>query len=381
VTGAAEILHALRAQQLGMTTLLERLAKAESPSLEPTSQSGPFAILAGELSTIGFDVQRVPGRAAGDHLKACPSGRRGAYQLLLGHMDTVWPRGTLEQMPVVVGNDRVRGPGVFDMKGGLVQMVYALRALHDLDASPALAPIVFVNSDEEIGSHDSSRHIQRLAAGAKRAFVVEPSFGPSGKLKTARKGVGHFTVRVRGRASHAGLDPEGGASAILEVSHQIQRLFALNDREKGVTVNVGTIDGGLRANVVAPEVSAEVDARVLHGEDMEVVERAILGLSAVEAGVAVEVTGGFGRPPLERTNRNVALWHTAQAAARELGIDIDQAAVGGASDGNITSQYTATLDGLGSVGEGAHAPDEYVIASQMPERAALLAVLLLMPCC
>jgi glutamate carboxypeptidase len=380
VTSAVEILDRLRGQEPGMTALLERLAQAESPSLDPATQNEPFAILADELRRMDFEVQRLPGRGTGDHLEAHLADHRGAYQLLLGHMDTVWPTGTLEHMPVVVRKDRVRGPGVYDMKGGLVQMVFALRVLHELDAQPLLAPVVFVNSDEEIGSRDSSSHIRRLATRAARAFVVEPSFGPSGRLKTARKGVGRFTVRVKGRASHAGLDPDQGASAILEVSHQIQRLFALNDRRRGISVNVGTIDGGLRPNVIAPEVRADVDVRVLHGEDMEAVEQAILSLTPVGEGVAVEVAGGFGRPPLERTERNVALWRAAQEAADELGIEIDEATVGGASDGNITSQYTATLDGLGSVGDGAHAPYEYVVASQMPERAALIAVLLLTPC-
>ena len=364
-----------------MTALLEQLAEAESPSLEPATQARPFATLADELRSIGFEVERLPGRGTGDHLEARPRGRRGAYQLLLGHMDTVWPTGTLEQMPVVADDDRVRGPGVYDMKGGLVQMVFALRALHEFHAHSPLVPVVFVNSDEEIGSHDSRTHIRRLAAGAERAFVLEPSFGPSGKLKTARKGAGYFTVTVEGRASHAGLDPEKGASAILEVSHQIQRLFALNDRERGISVNVGTIDGGLRPNVVAPRVTAEVDVRVLHAEDAEAVQRAILGLTPVEEGVVVEVAGELGCPPLERTERNVALWRAAQRAARELGIEIDEATVGGTSDGNITSQYTATLDGLGSVGDGAHASHEYVVASQMPKRAALVALLLLTPSC
>ena len=362
-----------------MTALLTQLATAESPSLDPATQAGPFAILAGELESIGFQVERRAGCEAGDHLEARSLGRQSAYQLLLGHMDTVWPTGTLEQMPVVTDDDRVRGPGVYDMKGGLVQMVFALRALHDLDAHPPLAPVVFVNTDEEIGSHDSGTHIRRLAAGAKRAFVLEPSFGPSGKLKTARKGAGYFKITVEGRASHAGLAPEKGASAILEVSHQIQRLFALNNRERGISVNVGTIDGGLRPNVVAPKVTAEVDVRVLHGEDAAAIERAILGLTPVGEGVTLAVTGGISLPPLERTERNAALWRAAQEGARELGIDIDEATVGGTSDGNVTSQYTATLDGLGPVGDGAHASHEHVVASQMPERAALLALLLLTP--
>jgi len=363
-----------------MTALLQRLAESESPSLDPASQSAPFAILADQLTATGLEVQRLRGRGTGDHLEARSTDRGGAYQLLVGHMDTVWPAGTLEHMPVKVSDDRVRGPGVFDMKAGLVQMVFALRVLNDLGLQPSLPPVVFINSDEEIGSRDSREHIRQLAAGAARAFVLEPSFGPSGALKTARKGVGRFTVKVKGRASHSGLDPDQGASAILEISHQIQRLFALNDRERGISVNVGTIDGGLRANVIAPEVRADVDARVLYGEDMAPVERAILGLEAVGEGVTVEVDGGFGRPPLERTERNVALWRAAQQAAGELGIEIGEATVGGASDGNITSQYTATLDGLGPVGDGAHAAHEQVVKSQMPERSALLALLLLAPC-
>jgi len=381
MTSAAAILDWLRGQEFEMTALLEQLAKAESPSLDPATQAVPFAILADELQSIGFEVERHAGREAGDHLEAHTRGRPGAYQLLLGHMDTVWPTGTLEQMPVVANNGRVRGPGVYDMKAGLVQMLFALRALDDLHALPPLAPVVFVNTDEEIGSHDSGPHIRRLAAAAKRAFVLEPSFGPSGKLKTARKGAGYFRIMVEGRASHAGLDPDKGASAILEVSHQIQRLFALNDRERGISVNVGTIDGGLRPNVIAPKVTAEVDVRVLHGEDSERIQQAILGLTPVLEGVTLEVTGGISYPPLERTERNAALWRAAQRAARELGIDIDQAIVGGTSDGNVTSQYTATLDGLGAVGDGAHASHEYVVASQMPQRAALLALLLLTPCC
>jgi glutamate carboxypeptidase len=381
MTSAAAILDWLGGQEFEMTALLERLAKAESPSLDPATQAVPFAILADALESIGFEVERRAAREAGDHLEARARGRPGAYQLLLGHMDTVWPTGTLERMPVVADNGRVRGPGVYDMKGGLVQMLFALRALHEFRALPPLAPVVFVNTDEEIGSHDSGTHIRRLAADAKRAFVLEPSFGPSGKLKTARKGAGYFRITVEGRASHAGLDPEKGASAILEVSHQIQRLFALNDRERGISVNVGTIDGGLRPNVIAPKVTAEVDVRVLHGEDAEGIQRAILGLTPVGEGVTLEVTGGMSCPPLERTERNAALWRAAQEAARELGIDIDQAIAGGTSDGNLTSQYTATLDGLGAVGDGAHASHEYVVASQMPQRAALLALLLLTPCC
>lgn len=363
-----------------MATLLEHLAIAESPSLEPETQREPFAILADELQSLGFDVSRVVGEAVGDHLKARPAGSEsGPYQLLLGHMDTVWPTGTIDEMPVRIDDDRLSGPGVYDMKGGLVQMLFALRALRERELRPSVAPLVFINTDEEIGSRESGQEIHELAKGAVRALVTEPSFGPSGRLKTARKGVGRYTVHIKGKASHAGIEPERGISAILEASHQVQRLFELNDHERGITVNVGTIDGGLRPNVVAPEVTAVVDARVLSAQDGQSVDRAIHGLEPTQEGITIEIEGGFGRPPLERTERNRELWEAARTAGGELGIPLDEATVGGASDGNITSLYTATLDGLGPVGEGAHAPHEYVSISQMPERSALLAMLLMLP--
>jgi glutamate carboxypeptidase len=282
-------------------------------------------------------------------------------------------------MPVKVEDDRLSGPGVYDMKGGLVQLLFALRTLAELGLEPSVRPVVFINSDEEIGSRSSAEHIRRLAQTAVRAYVLEPSFGLAGKLKTARKGAGLFRLKIKGTASHAGLNPEEGVSAILEASHQIQRLFELNDPERGITVNVGTIDGGLRPNVVAPEVVAEIDVRALRETDARSVEEAILALAPVQDGISLEVEGGFGRPPLEPTKRNRALWEAARVAAAQLDIPLGETTVGGASDGNITSTYTATLDGLGPVGEGAHAAHEYVSLSQMPERAALLALLIMMP--
>ncbi|MGZ8701825.1 MAG: M20 family metallopeptidase [Gaiellaceae bacterium] len=378
---AKRILDRLREQEGEMAELLQRLALAESPSLAPRAQARALAILSEELESLDFAVKRIPGRDVGDHLEAEPAraseGR--SRQLLLGHLDTVWPLGTVEQMPVKLEQGRLSGPGVYDMKGGLVQMLFALRALAELGLAPSVRAVVFVNSDEEIGSPGSAEHISRLARAAVRAYVLEPSFGAAGRLKTARKGVARFRLRIKGEASHAGLSPEKGVSAILEASHQIQRLFDLNDPERGVTVNVGTIDGGLRPNVIAPEVVADVDARALREEDARKVEQAILALAPVQEGIRIEVEGGFGRPPLEPTERNRALWEAARRAAAELGIPLEQATVGGASDGNITSNYTATLDGLGPVGEGAHAAHEYVSVSQMPERAALLALLVMMP--
>jgi glutamate carboxypeptidase len=210
-----------------------------------------------------------------------------------------------------------------------------------------------------------------------RVFVLEPSLGQAGRLKTARKGIGRFTVVVEGKAAHAGLDPGGGASAILELSHVIQQLFALNDHERGITVNVGTIDGGLRPNVVAPESRAVADVRVETLADAVRVEQSILKLQSTTPGTRLAIEGGFGRPALERTPANRKLWDLAVDLGRELGMDLKQGLAGGGSDGNTTSLYTATLDGLGAIGDGAHAPHEHLLIGPSLERAALLATLLM----
>jgi glutamate carboxypeptidase len=305
--------------------------------------------------------------------------KKSPLQLLVGHCDTVWPVGTVREMPVRVEGETLRGPGVFDMKGGLVQMLFALRAVNDLGLRPPADSVVVINSDEEIGSPDSSPLIGRLARRAVRAFILEPAFGRSGKLKTARKASGGFTITVKGRAAHAGVNPEEGASAILEMSYQIQRLFALNDAGRGITVNVGTIDGGLRSNVVAAEVRASVDVRVRTRQDAAQVEAAIRGLRPVNPQTTIKIEGGINQLPMEPLPRNQALWRLAQDLGRRLGLELDQAAVGGASDGNTTSQYTATLDGLGAVGDGAHAAHELVLLPHMVARCALLVLLLLAP--
>lgn len=244
---AQSLLDHLRENRREMVRFLENLAFAESPSSEPESQDRVLSILSSALTSIGYKSWRVRGRNSGGHLYARPRRRmrQRPVQLLIGHCDTVWPLGTLEEMPVGVTDGVIRDPGVYDMKGGLTQMVFALKVLRELEIEPSVTPAVFINSDEEVGSRDSTRHIRRLARAAERAFVLEPSLGPKGKLKTARKGVGRFSVVVEGIAAHAGLDPEHGASAILELSYLIQTLFSLNDPERGTTVNVGTIEGGL----------------------------------------------------------------------------------------------------------------------------------------
>jgi len=364
-----------------MVELLLRLAEAESPTVVPESQDAPLGILREELERSALSVRRLRGARTGGLLIARPeSRRRGApFQLLCGHADTIWPLGSVKEIGVSRDNGVVRGPGTYDMKGGLVEIVYALRAIAAHGIEPEVTPVVLVNTDEEIGSPESRRHLERLSRGAARALVLEGAYGPKGKLKTSRKSVGRFTLVVRGRAAHAGVNPEEGASAILELSYQVQRLFALNDRARGVTVNVGQIDGGLRPNVIAAEARAEIDVRVPTMDAAQEVEAELRALAPVGDDVEVEVTGGFGRLPLEPTPRNRALWHAARTAGAELGLALEDAAVGGASDANITSVHTATLDGLGPLGDGAHAPDEHVVAASLPERAALLALLVLLP--
>jgi len=376
-----EIIEHLTCRSDEFVDFLKRLTLAESPSVVPASQDQVRGIIADRLEGLGFRTLKMSGRSNGGNLYARPADRIPGRpsQMLLGHYDTVWPLGTLDGMPFEVDGNRVRGPGVYDMKGGITQIVFALETIAHFGLTPCVMPIVFANSDEEIGSRESTRHIARLASRMNRVFVLEPSLGPLGKLKTARKGIGRFTIRVKGKAAHAGLDPERGASAILELSHVVQTLFALNEPDKGVTVNVGTIDGGLRPNVVAPESKAVVDVRVETQVDAERIEREIHGLTPSVPGTELEIDGRIGRPALERTPRNRELWHLARELSGELGLDLQEGLAGGGSDGNTTSLYTATLDGLGPVGDGAHAPHEFLYVEETLERTALLTLLLLSP--
>jgi len=375
------VLHEVRWRRNQFLSLLETLCRAESPSLDPVAQQAVHAVLAANLEALGYVVHPLRGQRSGVHLYARPrQRRRGApVQLVVGHYDTVWPAGTLATMPFGIEGDRARGPGVYDMKGGLAQLVVALATLRGLGLEPALTPVVLVSADEEVGSRESGRQVRRLARVSGRALVLEPSLGVEGRLKTERKGVARYTVRVRGRAAHAGLDPTAGASAILELSHVIQALFALNDPQRGVTVNVGTIDGGLRPNVVAPESRAVVDVRTRTIADAERVDAAIRAIRAVTAGTALSVEGGLGRPPLEPTPRNQTLFEAARALGARVDLELEGGLAGGGSDGSTASQYTATLDGLGPVGDGAHAAHEYLEIGPTLDRAALLALLLLAP--
>ncbi len=376
---ASRVLAHLQERREEMVDLLRRLAELESPTREPATQAPVQDLLAERLRSAGLRTRTIPGRETGGHLFARPEDRGCPFQLLLGHSDTVWPTGTIEGMPVEREGGRLRGPGVFDMKAGLVQMIFALETVRELGLELEVAPAVLVNSDEEIGSPESARWVRRLARRADRALVLEPALGPEGRIKTARRGTGRFEIRVIGRGSHAGLDPEEGASAIQELSHVVQALHGLTDRAAGVNVNVGEISGGVRPNVVAPGARALVDVRVPDRERAREVEEAIRGLEARTPGTRLEIEGAMERTPMERTDRNRRLWEEARRLGGLLEMELEEGTSGGASDANLASRFTATLDGLGPVGGGAHADHEYVEIEELPRRAAVLVLLLALP--
>ncbi|TVQ47899.1 MAG: M20 family peptidase [Gloeocapsa sp. DLM2.Bin57] len=286
----------LHSRQTPMQELLKELILTESPSTVPASQGKILRILTEAWRKRGYLVRYLPGKKTGGHLLALPQNRakNQAIQLLLGHCDTVWPLGTIAKMPLYSQEGKLYGPGSYDMKAGLVSSIFAVEAILAQDLTLQVAPVILINSDEEIGSIESTQAIRKLAQRANRALIMEPSLGPRGKLKTRRKGVGRFTVQVIGKAAHAGLDPEKGASAILELSFVIQKLFALNDPVKGISVNVGTIDGGIRSNVIAPESKAIVDVRILNLEDVSAIEQKILNLQPTTSGTKLIITGGIG---------------------------------------------------------------------------------------
>lgn len=360
------------ANEAWLLEFIEALVAIESPSDDPAAVNRCGDELARRLAAIGGDVVRVASAGAGDHVRA--SFGQGSRQiLLLGHFDTVWPVGQLTRMPLKREDGRLHGPGVFDMKAGIGLGVLATRALIEL-APPADTRIVMLwTTDEEIGSGTSRALIETEAAQSAAVLVLEPSL-PGGALKTSRKGVGEFHMTVRGKSAHAGLDPGKGISAIRELARQILAIDALQDPASGVTLNVGVVNGGTRSNVVPDEAHATIDARAVTRADAERVQRAMLALQPHIAGATIEVTGGFDRPPLERTAAVVKLFALAQAAAAELGIVLEEGSAGGGSDGNFTAALgVPTLDGCGAIGDGAHALHEHVVIDALVPRAATIA--------
>jgi glutamate carboxypeptidase len=360
-----------------MIDSLREMVLRESPTHSKKDCDALCAQLADEFASFGGEVRIHRQRTAGDHLQVNFAGARGRKPiLLLGHFDTVYDLGMLEKMPWRASKGRLYGPGVFDMKSGIVQIMFALRSLHEaLGALPRPVKVLLV-SDEEEGSVTSRAITEKVATQCAAVLVCEPS-GPGGALKTARKGVGSFTLKVTGVSAHSGLDFEKGHSAIVELAHQIHAVSQLTDLKRGVTLNVGVIRGGTRTNVVASEASAEVDLRIAHKQDGAAMERRVFALKAVNPRCQLEITGGINRPPLERTKQVATLFELARGIGREMGVELKEVAVGGGSDGNFTAGLgIPTLDGLGGVGDGAHAVHEHVIAAELPRRATLLAGLI-----
>ncbi len=373
------LLDALRPRLAGMTDVLGALVAHESPSLDKPALDGMARTLAARFAAIGGEVEVIANPDGGDHLIARffpdPAGPPPA--LLLAHFDTVWSVGTLAGMPWRVEAGRAFGPGAYDMKASLVLAEFALKALGELGLRPPRPVELILTSDEEIGSPTSRRLIERRAGEAAYALVLEPPL-PDGSLKTARKGVGQFLVTVEGRAAHAGVEPEKGLGAIDELARQVLYLHALTDLGAGTTVNVGVVEGGTAPNVVAARASARVDVRVATAEQALVIEAAIRQLSAYTPGIRLAVEGGFNRPPMERTPAVAGLVEKARVVGRALGLDLSEGSTGGGSDGNFTAALgLPTLDGLGARGAGAHAHHEQVDLDSLPERAALLAALLM----
>jgi glutamate carboxypeptidase len=285
--------------------------------------------------------------------------------------------GTLKTMPFRHADGRLWGPGVLDMKAGIAFLIFAVRALRELDIPTPSRVVLQVNSDEEVGSTASRALTEKNAAKSKAVLVLEPGTGLTGKLKTARKGVGDFTVTVRGRASHAGVDFHAGASAVLELARQVNLIAGFTQFERGITVNPGVISGGTRSNVVAAEARAEIDIRILKLKDAAGLEKKFRSLKPFDGRCSIEVTGGLNRPPMERSAKIVQLFRTAQRLGRELGVEVEESLTGGGSDGNFTAALgVPTLDGLGAVGEGAHAVNESILVERIADRTALIAGLL-----
>ncbi|MCC5913527.1 MAG: M20 family metallopeptidase, partial [Balneolaceae bacterium] len=377
---ASEILQQCLGKEEQFVSLLKRLVEIETPSDDPESHKKIFKVIEEELQDLGYRVEHYPGTESGGQILARPAhSNSSGGQLLLGHVDTVWPKGTLQKMPFNIEGNVLTGPGIYDMKSGIAMMVVALTVLKEKKLTPELEPVIFLNSDEEVGSEDSMEQVVRVAKSVDRVYVLEPSLDLDGKLKTRRKGGGRYNVKISGVSAHAGIEPEKGRSAIVELSHVIQKLNELNDPKKGISVNVGTVRGGSATNVVAAECNASVDVRVLTNSDAERIDKAIKSLEPTTPGVTLDITGGVKKPPMDQNDRNRALWLAAKVIGSKLDIELEQGISGGGSDGSYTTQYTATLDGMGAVGDGAHNPNERILLKETVERIALLAGMLLLP--
>jgi glutamate carboxypeptidase len=366
-----------RKEQIAQT--IRQLVEIESPTDNKQAVDQLGALLAGRFEALGGHAKfhRVPN--FGDHLQVDFAGARGGKPvLLLGHLDTVYPMGTLTTMPCRVADGRLWGPGAFDMKSGVAFMLHAIEALRAWNEDRLPRPVtILLVSDEEVGSDTSRVITENLAKKSAAVLVLEPSHGPKGAVKTARKGIGEYVLKVTGKAAHSGLDFEKGQSAILELARQIIAISKLIDVKRGLTLNVGTVQGGTRVNVIPAEASAVLDVRVARKQDASVIDRKLRALRPFNRKCKIEISGAMNRPPMERMPAVAALYKKATEIARQSGWKLEEASVGGGSDGNFTAALgIPTLDGLGGVGEGAHATHESIFISELPKRAALLAALI-----
>ncbi len=378
ITAVDSILFEARSRQKQIIALIRELVECESPSDDPAAVNR-FVDLLADVAPSFARTRTFAGGRFGRHVTLefdLPGAKKHGQILALGHSDTVWPMGTLASMPYRQKEGRLWGPGVLDMKAGIAFFLYAMRILRDLDIPVGSKVMLQINSDEEVGSESSRPLTEKNAKRSKAVLVLEPGTGLEGKLKTARKGIGDYTIMVRGRAAHSGLDFANGASAVLELARQIERIAGFTDFKRGITVNPGVISGGTRVNVVAAEAHADVDMRVPRLKDAAVMERKFRGLRPVDKRCTIEVSGGLNRPPMERSPGVVQLFRKAQALAGEMGFKLEESLSGGGSDGNFTAALgIPTLDGIGAVGEGAHALNESILVDRIADRTALLAEL------
>lgn len=364
-----------RAKQKDIIALIRLLVECESPS-DDSAAIDRFVSLMSDVVAPMAKIRIYPH----GHMRAeftLPGAKKRGQILALGHSDTVWPMGTLDLMPFRQEKGRLWGPGVLDMKSGLAFFVFAIRALRDLNAPVSKKVVLQLNADEEVGSETSRKWTEEAAKRSDFVLVLEPGTGLEGKLKTSRKGVGAYHVRVRGKAAHAGVDFEAGASAVIELAKQIERIAGFTQLSRGVTVNPGVISGGTRSNVIAAQAIAEVDIRVARLQEAAPLDRKFRALRPHDKRCSIEITGGLNRPPMERSNGIRELFARARGLAQEIGVQLEESATGGGSDGNFTAALgIPTLDGLGGVGEGAHAANESILIDRIADRTALLAKLI-----
>jgi glutamate carboxypeptidase len=373
-------LRAAKRQKAATVQLIEKMAAVESPSDSSDAVNEFVDLLVAETKGMA-KAERFKTKRFGDILRLSFSlGSTSSPRkriLAVGHSDTVWPKGTLSSMPVRQSKGRLWGPGVLDMKSGLAFFLAAVRICEELHVPVARELVLLVVPDEEVGSPESRPITEKEARGSDLVLVLEPGTGLTGKLKTARKGVGRYRISIEGRAAHSGVDFENGVSAILEAARQIARISAFTDLKRGITVNPGVIGGGTRSNVVAAEANIEVDVRAVTNKDANAIDRKLRALRPFDKRCCVTVEGGLNRPPMERTKPIAALFGRAQEIASEIGVSIEESSTGGGSDGNFTAALgVPTLDGLGGVGEGAHAQNESILLNRVPDRVALLAALI-----